>query len=77
MMVGPSSSVTWGVEPSSKRALPLDFLVGVLPVCVWHWLLVYATSASPISALTVKSGAEVTGVMPRLFRSPVGVRRAR
>jgi hypothetical protein len=58
----------WGCGAVVQEGPPLVFLAGVLPICVWSWLLlVYAAPASPISALTVKSSAEVTGFTPHLF----------
>jgi hypothetical protein len=34
-----------------QEGSPLVFLTGVLPICVWHWSMVYAALASPTFAL--------------------------
>jgi hypothetical protein len=62
----------WRCRALVQGGLPLVFLAGVLLVCVWCWSSVYAAAASPIFALNLKSGAVVTGVMPRRSRSLVG-----
>jgi hypothetical protein len=60
-----------------QEGMPLVFLAGVLRVCVWHWSLVYAAPASPISVVTLKNGIVVTGVAPHRSRSLVSLQRAR
>jgi hypothetical protein len=54
---------------------PLVFLAGVLSVCVLGRSSVYAAPASPVFALNLKSGAVVTGVMPRWCQLLVDGRR--
>jgi hypothetical protein len=38
---------------SIQEGSPLVILADVFLVCAWHWLLVYATPAYPISVLTM------------------------
>jgi hypothetical protein len=65
MMVGLSSLGTRWHGALIQEGPPLVFLAGVLPECVWHRSLVYVAPASPVSVLTLKNGAAVTGVTPR------------
>jgi hypothetical protein len=51
----------------------LVFLAGVIPICAWCCMLVYVAPASPVPALTLKSGAGVTTVTPHWCRLFVGL----
>jgi hypothetical protein len=61
-----------GCRALVQEGLPLVFLTNTLLVCRWCWSSVYAAPSSPIFALNFKSGAVVTGVVPRRSRSLTG-----